>query len=390
MEDENEYANMKTTFNNKLNEIIKAKGVNHQIFNPLSYATMISKVEHAKGLKFGKTPADYARLKKYDILEIDGVKRLVVPFFSSTTSSGNKTSSAIRMFVHTDEIFDILHTAHLKSGHKSRQGMTQEVSQFKNITREMIMIYLGLCEVCQEKVAKFHEREIKKSYIDFISMSADQHGYNLILVYLDVKTQFVQLRPLKNTELQEVTQSLLDIFTIFGPPDLLQGNVSNEFGSSLANEVCLFWSDFKFNFIKTEDRDQLLVECTIRVTEILNAWVEANKTMEWSEGVKYVQYMKNRDFNPTLNRSAGEALLGHKFGRSGTRKRSLDQALSDKEEESDAQEAMNSGIDKQDVPIKQYAPKRIKLEQVDNSEVPHLIVPNIKTNDEDEPENILP
>ncbi|XP_028157450.1 KRAB-A domain-containing protein 2-like [Ostrinia furnacalis] len=363
MEDENEYANMKTTFNNKLNEIIKAKGVNHQIFNPLSYATMISKVEHAKGLKFGKTPADYARLKKYDILEIDGVKRLVVPFFSSTTSSGNKTSSAIRMFVHTDEIFDILHTAHLKSGHKSRQGMTQEVSQFKNITREMIMIYLGLCEVCQEKVAKFHEREIKKSYIDFISMSADQHGYNLILVYLDVKTQFVQLRPLKNTELQEVTQSLLDIFTIFGPPDLLQGN--------------------------TEDRDQLLVECTIRVTEILNAWVEANKTMEWSEGVKYVQYMKNRDFNPTLNRSAGEALLGHKFGRSGTRKRSLDQALSDKEEESDAQEAMNSGIDKQDVPIKQYAPKRIKLEQVDNSEVPHLIVSNIKTNDEDEPENIL-
>lgn len=328
---------MKTAFYTKMDALIKSKNINHQIFTKDGYLSMIAKVEHAKGLKYGKTPADYSRLKKFDILEIDGVKRLVSPFFCSSTQSGNKTSGGIRMFVYLDEIFDILHATHFKVGHKRRSTMLIEVSQFKNITREMVQVYLNICEFCIEKDAsKTKEKEPTISCIDFIEMPRDEHGHYVILLHIDVKTKFVLLKPLKNCDLLEVTRALLDIFTIFGPPDVLQGNVDNEFGEKLVSDLLSSWSDISMTFIKTEDKVEVLEESKTKITHLLNNWMDSNKTLEWSEGVKFVQYMKNKEYYKILTKSAGEAMFGNRFGRTIERKRTseaTDQGDADKERE---------------------------------------------------------
>ncbi|KAL0882649.1 hypothetical protein ABMA27_001084 [Loxostege sticticalis] len=371
MEDSEQYIRMKTAFYTKMDALIKSKNINHQIFTKDGYLSMIAKVEHAKGLKYGKTPADYSRLKKFDILEIDGVKRLVSPFFCSSTQSGNKTSGGIRMFVYLDEIFDILHATHFKVGHKRRSTMLIEVSQFKNITREMVQVYLNICEFCIEKDAsKTKEKEPTISCIDFIEMPRDEHGHYVILLHIDVKTKFVLLKPLKNCDLLEVTRALLDIFTIFGPPDVLQGN--------------------------TEDKMELLEESKTKITHLLNNWMDSNKTLEWSEGVKFVQYMKNKEYYKILTKSAGEAMFGNRFGRTIKTKRTseaTDQDDADKERDtcSAVGEPSSETVDIQ-IEEDQAAnvAKRIKVEPEPCNSNVIIIQKTEPLGNEDDPETLSP
>lgn len=55
-------------------------------------------------------------------------------------------------FVQYEDLFDILHTAHVAIGHGGRTRMLKELSRkYKNVTAEAVMTYLKLCELCQKK-----------------------------------------------------------------------------------------------------------------------------------------------------------------------------------------------------------------------------------------------
>jgi len=176
------------------------------------------------------------------------VERLVVPI-----NEGNQ----IKYYVHNEELFNILHETHLSIGHGGRSRMEHELNnKYKNITREAIMLYLNLCESCQKKGSTIKKGLVVKliiskelnsrCQIDLIDMQAQPDGnYKFILVYQDHLTKFVNLRPLTHKRAEEVAYVLLDIFTTFGAPAILQSANGREFANKVVEELCSMWKDLK-------------------------------------------------------------------------------------------------------------------------------------------------
>lgn len=209
---------------------------------------MIQKVKESKIKVTSKLPEEYQRLRKYNVVSTKGIEKLIVPV---------KESNLIKYYVHIEEIFQVLHDAHIAIGHGGRNHMEKELStKYKNITREMIVIYLNLCEICQKKqnvpkkglvVKPILNNEMNsRCQVDLIDMQSQaDEQYKFILVYQDHLTKFVQLRPLKSKRAEEVAYVLLDIFTIFGAPSILQSNNGREFANNVIKELCSMWPELK-------------------------------------------------------------------------------------------------------------------------------------------------
>ena len=58
----------------------------------------------------------YRRLKRYDILKISDTEKLI------ESNPENTDESKIQYFCKSDELFDVLETAHLNVGHKKTRG----------------------------------------------------------------------------------------------------------------------------------------------------------------------------------------------------------------------------------------------------------------------------
>jgi len=102
----------------------------------------------------GKQTVHYRRLKRFDILSIGGEEKLTVPL------SAEKIE--ILYYVTFDELFNVIHEAHIAVGHGGRTRMIKELNRkYKNVTVESIVTYLRLCEPCQEK----KQRNLKKGIV---------------------------------------------------------------------------------------------------------------------------------------------------------------------------------------------------------------------------------
>jgi hypothetical protein len=83
-------------------------------------------------------------LKRCDILNRGGEEKLTVPL------SAEKTE--ILYYVTFDELFNVIHEAHIAVRHGGRTRMIKELNRkYKNVTVESIVTYLRLCEPYQKK-----------------------------------------------------------------------------------------------------------------------------------------------------------------------------------------------------------------------------------------------
>jgi hypothetical protein len=58
----------------------------------------------------------------------------------------------MKCYIHNEELFDVIHKVHLSIRHGGRYRMEHEVNtKYKNITRDMIMLYINSCESCKRK-----------------------------------------------------------------------------------------------------------------------------------------------------------------------------------------------------------------------------------------------
>lgn len=120
-------------FNVDLNDLLEKKGSNTSFLKKLKYDQLISHIIQLKNNSKKKEPNDYNLLKKYDVLNVANVNKLIVP-----VSENNE----IKYYVHDEELFDIIHDVHLSIGHGGRNRMEHEVNtKYKNITRDIIMRY---------------------------------------------------------------------------------------------------------------------------------------------------------------------------------------------------------------------------------------------------------
>lgn len=305
-------SDFKTKFELKLKEITKSECSN--LISDTRYDELIKEVEQAK-VNSTKTTSEYRRLNRFDVLTIGESKKLIVP--------PSKTNGDIIYFVKFNEMFDILHMAHINCG---RNRMEHSIKQkYKNITRDIILLYLQLCEICNEKHAQPKKGLVIKpilsktfnsrAQVDLIDMQSNKDGdFKFILVYQDHFTKFVSLRPLKTKTASEVAYNLIDIFCIFGAPCILQSDNGREFVNHIINDLVLMWDGLKIVHGKPRhSQSQGSVERANQdIEKIIYAWMEENQSRKWSEGLRFCQFAKNSAYHAGIKQPPYEAMFGKK------------------------------------------------------------------------------
>ncbi|XP_071050741.1 uncharacterized protein [Onthophagus taurus] len=138
--------------------------------------------------------------------------------------------------------------------------------------------------------------------------------FKLIMVYQDHLTKFLQLRALKTKRAQEVAYHLLDVFTIFGAPCILHTDNGREFANKVIEKLCHMWNEPKIVHGKSRhSQSQGSIERANQdIEKMLSTWLETNKTTKWSEGLKFIQFVKNRAHHSGINQSHYEGMFGCK------------------------------------------------------------------------------
>uniref|UniRef100_A0A1B6JRL1 Integrase zinc-binding domain-containing protein n=1 Tax=Homalodisca liturata TaxID=320908 RepID=A0A1B6JRL1_9HEMI len=141
---------MKESFHSKLEDLMSKKnGLTSRnfIIEEPRYEEIISEVKEAKQKrKNGQSlmSKDYRRINRFDVINIGDKEMLIEKTTEEMTD--------IKYFCRIDQMYDTIHSAHLRVGHKKEKAMEAELKKkFCNITREVIKIYLDLCEPCALK-----------------------------------------------------------------------------------------------------------------------------------------------------------------------------------------------------------------------------------------------
>lgn len=141
-----------------------------------------------------------------------------------------------------DDVYDILKRVHTSTGHGGRDKMLKAITvKYANITREAIELYKSLCVECLKKRKRSAVKGVvvrpilsrdygSRGQVDLIDMQSMPKGdHKWIMVYQDHLTKFCVLRPLSSKRANEVAYQLMDIFLLFGAPQILQSDNGSEF-----------------------------------------------------------------------------------------------------------------------------------------------------------------
>lgn len=133
---------MKTEFNNKLEIYLKRKKSNAHLITRENYNEFINEVKELQN-KRDKKFDDFKILTHYDVLEVNGRERLIMPVDGV---------NSVKFYVATDELFGVLHTMHLLYDHADKDVMDREIkTKYCNVSKEAIKIYLTCCNFCKNK-----------------------------------------------------------------------------------------------------------------------------------------------------------------------------------------------------------------------------------------------
>ncbi|XP_044728811.1 zinc finger protein 718-like [Chrysoperla carnea] len=125
---------------------------NGHLMTDETYQRFIRELEEAEAKTTPKTAIDYRRIKRFEILLTDdNVKKLI--------ARRKKASETIKYYVPKSEMFELIRDAHLKCRHGALRGTERILKmKYKNLSREIIMVYLNLCQVCKNWKIGMRER----------------------------------------------------------------------------------------------------------------------------------------------------------------------------------------------------------------------------------------
>lgn len=129
--------------------------------------------------------------------------------------------------------------------------------QFANISREIIRIFIQMCEQCilknsRSETTKLVVRPITSDdfnchgQVDLVDyQSCPDEEFKWVMHYQDHFTKFSVLRPLKSKRAEEVAYQLIDIFLLIRAPHILQSDNWREFNANVITELKLLWPELK-------------------------------------------------------------------------------------------------------------------------------------------------
>ena len=221
-------------------EVIKLsddnKSKNDIIFTREIYNETIHSVKEAKSVT-KKTQLQRYLTKKYDVLEIAGNEKLV------------RKGTDVIYYCTTEELYRLINTAHGWI-HKTYKELKK---QFANISREVIKLFIQLCEQCILKKKRSETSELivgpitssdfnSCGQVDLVDYQSCPDGdFKWVMHYQDHLTKLSILRPLKSKRASELT----DIFLLLGAPHILQSDNGRKFTANIITELKLPWPELK-------------------------------------------------------------------------------------------------------------------------------------------------
>lgn len=296
---------MEKLFYNQLSQ--KPQKKNSFQMSTEKYNSLVQEVKIAKSAN-KKANRHYWLLQHYDVLMVAETEHLIAPI----------VNNKILYYVPFEKIFDILCSTHESIGHGGRDRMRKELQErYKNITLYEIQTFLNLCELCLVKRKNEKKSPLVKSkpvsqfnsrcQVNFIDYQFQADGdYKFIMVYQNHLTKFVILRALKYKTAEEVAHQLLDIFSLFGTPSILQSDNEHEFCESVIENLKIIWPELK---IIHEKAPHFTISCQ-DIENMINTWMADNKSNNWSKALGFIQFMKNHSLLVGIKRSPFETMFG--------------------------------------------------------------------------------
>jgi len=113
---------VKKIFNDKVKKLNDASSHRSLFLDNERYNNILREVKEAQILRKNNQPLTskhYRRIKRYDVMKIGDTQKL------TESGSGENDDSNIRYYCKTEELFDVLETAHVNIGHKRTRGKRQ-------------------------------------------------------------------------------------------------------------------------------------------------------------------------------------------------------------------------------------------------------------------------
>ncbi|KAL4107766.1 hypothetical protein QTP88_018058 [Uroleucon formosanum] len=204
--------------------------------------------------------------------------KLIVPLKADETK--------IIYYVNNEGLYVIMYEAYIKIGHGGRTRIMDELqNKFKNMTYEVVMLFLSLCVQCQTKqnvskkgivIKPIISLELNsRCQVDLVDMQTCKDGeFKFIINYQDHLTKFI-------------------------------------------SELCSMWNGVKI--VHGKPRHSQTQGSIERVNQdfqnILKAMMEDNDTTKWSEALPFVQFAKNTTYHQGIKQTPYEAMFGTKAQR---------------------------------------------------------------------------
>ena len=158
-------------------------------------------------------------------------------------------------YAHVDEMYDIIKREHISTGHGGRDKMLKVLrTKYANVTTEATESHrISLCIECLRKQKRRTVKGVvvrpilSRDYgscgqVDLIDMQSMPNGHHKwIMVYQDHLRKYCILRPLSTKRAAEVAYQLMDIFLLFGAPQILQSDNGSEFTVAVISELKLLF-----------------------------------------------------------------------------------------------------------------------------------------------------
>lgn len=317
--DEN-YYNSRETQKDKFIATINAnntEGIARLVFTWTKMCSYIDILEQSKETHGTKTAQAYAIMKKYDVAEILGSKRLI--------RLGSYDPYVY--YVHVDEIFDTIADAHRRTCHGGEKRTYCELKKnVANVTLQQVRTFISLCTTCEYKKSKrksakprvvrpiVSTRFGERGQMDLIDMRSHASGeYNYIFHYQDHFTKFSLLVPLKTKTAEEVSKILYIMFSAYGAPKLLQSDNGKEFvGIQVRTMIKQYWpSTTLINGRPRYPQSQGSIErANGDVENMLRSAMIDKKTSDWVSVLPYVQFCKNAANHRVIGMCPYKAVFG--------------------------------------------------------------------------------
>ncbi|CAF2396358.1 unnamed protein product [Rotaria sp. Silwood2] len=231
----------------------KNDSLNNPLFTTDRYNETVELINSAKLKRYSdRNEQEISLLKTYDVINSGIHQKLVKKINLSEAGT-------VKYYVLFDELFDIIQTVHTTIGHRGINNTVKEIKKiYANVTEKQVVLFISGCYECKIKKSKpknssklvvqpvisndFNAR----GQVDLIDMQSCPDGpFKFILNYQDHFTKFCILRSLKTKTAAEVAYHLLDIFTTFGAPAILQSDNGREFVAKVINELAEMWTGLR-------------------------------------------------------------------------------------------------------------------------------------------------